>query len=399
MSARRIAVVVQRYGEEVNGGAELHARWLAEHLTRLADVHVITTCAIDYHTWENAYPPGESELNGVRIHRFLVDALRKPDLPRQTAALFHTNHTLFDELQWMKDQGPYSSGLLDYVREAYLYFDLYIFVTYLYPPTFFGLPLVSDKAVLVPTAHDEPYLRLPMFRPLFHLPQVIVYNTEPERQLVNGIMRNDHVPQVVAGVGINVPSDVDATRFREKFGIDGPFMVYVGRVDESKNVPELVRYFTRFRDEADRDLRLVLIGKVNIELPARPDLVPLGFVSEQDKFDAIRAADVLVMPSLYESLSMVALEAWLMETPVLLNGRCDVLKYQCRQSNGGLYYHTYDEFAIALRTLLHDPALRARLGRQGRAFVAARYDWDIVVAKYQAILETLSGPVPTERHA
>jgi glycosyltransferase involved in cell wall biosynthesis len=261
------------------------------------------------------------------------------------------------------------------------------------------LPLVSDKAILIPNAHDEPYLRLPIYRALFHMPQAIVYNTEPEKRLVNQVMGNHYVPQVVAGVGINVPEDVSAARFRQKYRIDGPFVLYVGRVDSSKNVPELVDYFTRFRDETGRDLKLALIGKANMPLPERPDVLPLGFVTEEDKFDAIRAADVLMMPSLYESLSMVALEAWLMETPTLLNGRCEVLKFQCRRSNGGLYYYTYDEFAAALTVLLDNPGLRAQLGRQGRSFVAANYDWDIVMAKFQAVLETLTTKNLPEHHA
>ncbi len=394
---KRIALVVQRYGEEVNGGAELHARWLAERLTRMADVHVITTCAVDYHTWDNVYPAGESELNGVCVHRFKVDGPRKPGFDLQTAELFKTDHSLFDELQWMKDQGPYSTDLFDFLRAAYDAFDLFIFVTYLYPPTFFGLPLVSDKAVLVPTAHDEPYLRMPVFRPLFHLPQVIVYNTEPEKRLVNHITHNHHVPQIVAGVGINVPEDVSAARFREKFKLSDPFILYVGRVDSSKNVPELLDHFTRFRDETGQDTKLVLIGKSNLALPERPDIVPLGFVTEEDKFDAIRAADVLVMPSLYESLSMVAMEAWLMEVPTLVNGRCEVLKYQSHRSNGGLYYYTYEEFATALKLMLDRAELRARLGRQGHDFVAANYSWDIVMAKYRAVLDTLTQAPAVER--
>jgi glycosyltransferase involved in cell wall biosynthesis len=390
LSRKRIAVVVQRYGEEVNGGAELHARWLAERLTALAEVHAITTCAVDYHTWENAYPPGETLLNGVRVHRFRVDAPRKPDFQEQTVALLKNRHSIFKEVQWVKDQGPYSTGLLTHLREAYNDIDLFIFVTYLYPPAFFGLPLVSDKAVLVPTAHDEPYLRFPAFRSLFHLPQAIIYNTEPEKQLVNEITQNDYIPQIVAGVGVNTPADVSAERFRQRYGVDRRFLVYVGRVDEAKNVPELLDFFMRYRADTGEDLKLVLIGKANMSLPVRDDIVSLGFIPEEDKFDAIRAAEALMMPSLYESLSMVALEAWLMETPTLLNGRCDVLKYQCRQSNAGLYYFTYDEFVMTLNRLLGDPELRAQLGRQGKAFVAARYDWDIVMAKYRAIVETLT---------
>ncbi len=290
----------------------------------------------------------------------------------------------------MKEQGPYSSDLLNYVYDSYDEYDLYIFVTYLYPPVFFGLPLVSDKAVLIPNAHDEPYLHLPIIRSLFHLPQMIIYNTVPEKLLVNRVMHNHYVPQIVAGVGVDVPADVSAARFREKYGIDGRFILYVGRVEESKNVPELFDHFIRFREETGADLKLLLIGKVKVYVPDRPDIVPLGFVSEEDKFDAISAADVLVMPSLFESLSIVAMEAWLMETPTLLNGRCEVLEYQSRQSNGGLYYYSYEEFASALTMLLDHDDLRAQLGRQGRAFVTANYSWDVILAKYRAVLDTLT---------
>jgi glycosyltransferase involved in cell wall biosynthesis len=397
LEGKRVALVVQRYGEEVNGGAEMLARWLAERLAKMIETHVITTCALDYHTWDNVYAPGESVLNGVRVLRFAVDEPRHPDFARRTVALFEEARTLFDEYQWMKDQGPYSTDLFNYIHEARDFFDLFIFVTYLYPPTFFGLPQVSDKAILIPNAHDEPYLRLPIMRSLFHMPQMIVYNTETEKSLVNSVMHNHYVPQTVAGVGINVPDNVSAERFRQKYRIDGSFVVYVGRVDSAKNVPELLDQFARFRDETGRDTKLVLIGKSSLELPARADIIPLGFVSEEDKFDAICAADVLLMPSLYESLSLVAMEAWLMGVPTLVNAQCEVLKSQTRRSNGGLYYYSYDEFAGGLQRLLDDAALRAQLGRQGRAFVAANYSWEVIMAKYRAILETLI-PRPVARH-
>lgn len=385
----RVAIVVQRYGEEVNGGAELHARWLAEHLLKLSDVDVITTCAVDYNTWANIYPAGESDLNGVHVHRFPVDSLRVADMKKRTAAILLQDHTLFDELRWVKDQGPYSTSMLDFIRQAYDNYDFYIFFTYLYPPTFFGLPLVSDKAILVPTAHEEPYIELAAFRGLFHLPQVIVYNTEPEMMHVNRVTQNHQVPGVVAGIGINVPNEVNGQRFRNEIELNDDFILYVGRVDESKNVPQLLDFFSRFQLEQERNLKLVLMGRVNMPLPDHPDILSLGFVTEQEKFDALQAASVLVVPSIYESLSMISLEAWLAETPVLVNGQCTVLKYQCRQSNGGLYYHTYEEFSQTLSALLDDPSLRQRLGRQGREFVTKCYDWDIVVAKYQAVFEVL----------
>lgn len=388
MTQQRVAIVVQRYGEEVSGGAELHARWLAERLLPLAEIHVLTTCAVDYVTWANEYPAKTTLVNGVTVHRFAVDQPRDwAAAQKQTQALLLQEHSLFDEIAWVKAQGPYSTALLTAVRQSYANFDAFIFFTYLYATTYFGLPLVSDKAILVPTAHDEPFLYLPVFRPLFHLPRAIVYNTLTEKGLVNRVTGNHGRAQdIIAGVGVNLPDHVSAERFRQKYQIDGPFLLYVGRIAHGKNVPELLEDFQQFRQHQKDPLKLVLIGKANFDLPTHPDIVPLGFLSEQDKFDALQAASIVVMPSLYESLSMIVLEAWLMGRPVLVNGRCAVLRNQCRRSNGGLYYTSYDEFSAALQQLLSNPSLRQQLGRQGQRFAQTEYHWDTIIHRYKTLL-------------
>jgi glycosyltransferase involved in cell wall biosynthesis len=228
------------------------------------------------------------------------------------------------------------------------------------------------------------------FRPLFHLPRGIIYITEPERRLVQRATQNAYVPGVVAGAGISRPADVSGGRFRAKYGVSDDFALYVGRIHPSKNVPELLDHFERFQDEAagtaNGRLKLILIGKSHIKLPRHPDIIHLGFVSEQDKYDALAAANLLVMPSLFESLSLITLEAWLLGVPVLVNGRCEVLKYQCRQSNGGLYYTSYEEFALALRMLQDSSGLRTALGRQGQAFVQRHYQPDCVLERYRRLL-------------
>ena len=392
MTARRIAIVVQRYGAEVNGGAEQHARWLAESLAAAADVTVLTTCALDYITWADHYPAGESELNGVRICRYPVDAPRDwKKAQRQTHKLMTRRHTLFDQVQWVREQGPYSSPLFEAISRAYRTTDAFIFYTFHYASTYFGLPLVSDKAFLVPTAHDDVFVHLPVFRPLFHLPRGIFYLTEPERALVQRVTRNDAVPSAVTGVGVEVPADISAERFRARYGIDGPFLLYVGRVDESKNVPELLDYFSNYRaSHPDAPLKLVLIGRANLALPDHPDIVHLGFLPDADKYDAIAAAAVVVLPSLYESLSMIILEAWAVGTPVLVNEQCEVVKYQCRQSNGGLYYRSPDEFAASLQLLLGSSPLRRQMGVQGRRFVGQHYRPAVVLQHYIALLDAAS---------
>lgn len=390
MRRPRLAVVVQRYGEEVNGGAELHARWLAEHLKAIGDVHVLTSCAIDV-TWANVYEPGISYLNRVTLHRFPVDEPRSlKNSRKQTKAILMKEHTLFDEIAWVKAQGPYSTPLLEFLQENYTEFDCFIFSTFLYATTYFGLPLMTGKAILIPNAHDDPYIKMPVYRSLFHLPEFIFYHTEAEKDLVQKTVQNGYrIQDKVVGSGINVPSDIEAERFRQKYQIEDNFLLYVGRIDEAKNVPSLVDDFLCFRENYEGALRLVMLGNVYIPLPEHPDILPLGFVSEQDKFDAIQAASIVMMPSLYESLSMIVLESWLVETPVLVNGRCEVLKQQCRHSNGGLYYTQYEEFEAALNCLLGSKTLRQQLGKQGKQFTVQNYNWDYIVQQYATAVNTV----------
>lgn len=390
----RVAFVVQRYGLEVNGGAELHCRWVAEHLVPYAEVHVFTTCAQDYVLWKNAYPPGDTELNGVHVHRFPVDSSRRPRrFARASETILTQSHPYLDEWVWMKEQGPVSHSLLEAIEHRRGEFDVFIFFTYLYATTYYGIQLVPDKAMLVPTAHDEPTLYLPIFRSVFHLPKHILYNTRTERSLVQSVFHNEAVPSTVVGTGIEVPERVDAQSFRRKYKIEDDFTLYIGRLDESKNLAELFAHFERYRESMNSDLKLILLGRGPFVVPERDAVVPLGFVSEEDKFNALAACSVLLLPSRYESLSMVVLEAWLMRKPVLVNGSCEVLREQCLRSNGGLYYRTYQEFAIALDLLMRNEQLRDQLGQQGQEFATTEYDWNTIESKYlRAIARYLGVP-------
>jgi glycosyltransferase involved in cell wall biosynthesis len=133
----------------------------------------------------------------------------------------------------------------------------------------------------------------------------------------------------------------------------------------------------------------VLIGRGPVQIPSHPAIVPLGFVSEQDKFDALTAAELLIAPSLYESLSMTVLEAWLMGKPVLVNGHCEVLREQCLRSNGGLSYRNFDEFANALDLLVRRSSLGSVLGKQGQRFARDNYAWSTIERKYLIAIERL----------
>ncbi len=386
----KIAFVVDRYGIEVSGGAELHCRWIAEHLAKHHDVSVITTCALNYMDWGNHYPAGMDVVNGIPVHRFSVLGERDLEAFSEASQLvFHQPHSEADELRWLDLQGPRVPDLVSHIEANANEYDIFIFFTYLYYTTFYGLPVVKEKSLLVPTAHDELPIRLTVFRRLFSQPRFIICNTPTEREFVHRMMGNSHVPSAVVGTGIDRPPKVDAEAFRRKYGILGDFILYVGRINGMKGCLELLDRFLRYRADTQSNLKLLLVGKSEIDLPKIESVVQLGFLSEEEKSAAIQASSVVMVPSRYESLSMIALEAWLSERPVLVNGNCHVLRDMCIRSNGGLYYTCYDEFRGLLTLLLGDAELRAVLGGNGRRFVEASYDWTVVEKKYLEIIEGL----------
>ena len=386
----KLAVVVQRYGADLNGGAELHARYIAERLAAHAEVEVLTTCARDYITWRNEWPAGADRVNGLTVRRFPVSRERDPaDFGRRSDHVFDETHSLGDELRWLRSEGPTSPALVTYLRRDAVSYDYCIFFSYRYYLTYHGIRSVADRAVLVPTAERDPALGLGIFEPIFRGVRAIMYNSHEERALIQGVSQNTAVPGVVVGVGSEIPEDRRAARFRERTGIAARFAIYIGRIDENKGCGELFAHFRRYAAGSQRRLRLVLIGNPVMPVPAHPRIHHLGFVSDEEKFDALAAADVLIMPSYLESLSIVTLEAWALGVPVLVNGVCDVLRGQAIRSNAGLYYEGYEEFAEALHTLESNQGLRQAFGTNGRAYFQQHYTWPVIEGKYLDMLDRL----------
>lgn len=388
----KLAFVVQRYGIEVNGGAEYHCRLLAEHLSNYYDVEVITTCAKDYITWKNEYSKEKDIINNVIVWRCPVDYPRNiHKFGELSEKIFKNYHSIEDEINWIKLQGPYSTKLLNFIKDKKDEYDYFIFFTYLYFPTVYGLHLIKDKAIFIPTAHDEPPIYLSIFEHIFKMPKAIVYNTEEEKKFVNLRFKNEDIVSDIVGVGIQKIENIDGENFRIRYNIHKihKFIIYIGRIDESKGCRELIQYFMRFKEETRSDVKLILIGKVVMKVPKYSDIIMPGFISEQDKYSAIGASELLVSPSRYESLSMVINEAWACNKAVLVNGNCEVLKGQCTKSNGGLYYINYEQFRDRLNMLLNNQKFRDRLGQNGREYVHKNYEWSVIEKKYIKLLERL----------
>jgi glycosyltransferase involved in cell wall biosynthesis len=392
---RRVALVVQRYGIEVNGGAELLCRMIAERLARRHHIEVLTTCAVDYLTWRNEYAPGPSELNGVPVRRFPVSIPRDvKEFSRYSAWLFGNPHTAADERHWVDLQGPDPGALAAYLDAHGSGYDAFIFFTYLYATTRLVLPLVADRALLVPTAHDEPPIYLGIYDELFHLPRRLLMSTPEERDFVERRFCLDGSASEMVGVGVDPwkdpPADAVWSGIRERTA-GAPLITYIGRIDESKGCAEMMAYFRRYRDDRPASrVVLVLIGKPAMPVPQHPAILRAGFVSEETKRNALRDSRVILAPSPYESLSLVALEAWMAGKPLLANGRCAVLRGQCSRSNGGLWYTDYEEFRACLDLLLEDDGLSSALAGQGRAYTTANYSWPRVEERYDELIEAVA---------
>jgi len=409
----KIGIVVQRYGTEILGGSEYHCRLIAERLSERHDVEVLTTCARDYVTWKNEYPEGTDRVRGVTVRRFASARVRDIEaFNRYSNWIFTHAHSRQDEAEWLKQQGPWCPALQEHLERHHEAYDALVFFTYLYAPTVLGLQVDPGRSLLVPTAHDEPAIHLDLYKEAFSLPAAIAYNTDVERKFLTSRFSVRAIAEETVGCGVDLlgssdrpgqgdeapdeatPDDVDDGRrhlsargavFRRRHRLHGPFVLYGGRIDPGKGCEELIEYFSSYVAEGG-EASLVLMGVKLMPLPEERFIRFAGRLSDDERLQALEAATVVVVPSPYESLSLLALESFAVGTPVLANARSDVLVDHSVRSNAGLYYADRDEFIECLRLLLSDQRLRQAMGRNGRAYVRRHYRWDVIMDKYERML-------------
>ena len=420
----RIAFIVQRYGTEILGGPEYACRLTAERLAERHDVDVLTTCARDNATWRNEYAEGADRVRGVTVRRFANSQARDiAEFARYSDWIVQQPHTAAEEMDWLKRQGPWSPGLLEYLKRHHKQYEALIFYDFLYAPTVLGLQIDPNRSILIPAAHDIPLIHLDIYRDVFRLPRAIGYLSEPERRFVAQRFDRNAAIEETIGCGVDLPphhaypktaGTVDPTAasdtppadgdeaggdggrfpshvtsrgasFKRRHRIHGPFALYGGRIDPGKGCEELIEYFSTYV-AAGGDTSLVLMGLKLMPLPEEPFINFAGMLSEQERLHALEAATVVVCPSPYESLSLIALEALAVGTPILCNARSDVLVDHCLRSNGGLFYRDRDEFVECMTLLVSDERLRAAMGRSGREYVRRNYRWDIVLGKLDRMI-------------
>ena len=378
----KIAIVVMRYGEDIVGGAEYHARMIAEHLKQYYQIDILTTCAKSYHTWANEYPEKIETLNGIRVLRFKNSKIR--DVNKVVAIeekIFYNHHTKNDELDWINENGPKSPGLIQYIRDHYDDYHIFIFFTFRYYTSYFGIQAAKEKAFLVPEAENDPALKLSTTQELFQTVKGIFYNVPEERALILNRVKFDENEKKwdIIGCGIPIPEK----RSNQKFEKLKPYMLYLGRIEGSKGCYQLFEYYQRLLKENSSLPDLVLAGSDFIPIPKHKKIKYIGFVTESEKEALLTNAEILIMPSPYESLSLVTLEAMAGGVPVLVNGDCDVLKGHCVRSNAGLWYQNYEEFKECILFLLGESNVGRSMGICGKKYIEDNYSWDIITGKYR----------------
>jgi glycosyltransferase involved in cell wall biosynthesis len=384
----KLAFVTPRYGTEVIGGAETAARMLAERLCVRPDweVEILTSCALDHLTWENTEPAGTSVLNGVTVRRFPTASPRTLDYFDLDSKLrvAPETATLAQSRKWVALNGPMCPGLVDAVAQSDA--DVIACYPYLFATTVDAIAVADVPVVLHPAAHDEPALYLSAFRRAFQHIDGLVYHTRAERDLMEHVFHIGARPQVVLGLGVSDPGGAGRPG-GEILGIgDRPYLCYLGRVDEHKGCGMLADYFAEYKERHPGDLALAFVGPVSAKAPDHPDIVVTGTISEEDKWDVLADAQVMVNPSAYESFSLVVLEAWTLGVPVLVNGACAATMEHCTRSGGGLWFDSYRSFEGAVERLVGDAGLRAALGEAGNRYTARHYLWPGIIDRYTAFL-------------
>ncbi len=387
----KVAFICPWYGPDIPGGAEAEARRTVENLSqRGIPVEVWTTCVHDFEgDWShNDYPAGDYQVNGVLVKRFPASP-RNGELFATLNRRILSGETLSREEEDLFFQHMINSPLLyQHIRNQGMGYLLF-FIPYLFSTTYYGARLYPERSFIIPCLHDEGYARMGLLKELFHRVRGLIFHTQFEINLGRELYFLTEAQSHLFGEGIDTEIQSDAERFRIKYQIKAPFLLYAGRRDSGKNTPLLMNYFALFKKRHSSDLKLVLIGNLPVQIPlaGRQDILDFGFVPKQDKYDAYDGAVLFCQPSVMESFSIVIMESWLCGTPVLVNGRCPVTVEHCQKSRGGLYFNNYLEFEECLLKILDHPEMAREMARNGREYCLSHFNWELISRKYITLIQ------------
>ncbi|MFN2122821.1 MAG: glycosyltransferase family 4 protein [Candidatus Promineifilaceae bacterium] len=377
----RIAFILARYGRSVIGGAEVLARGLVREAVKQDwEVEVWTTCAVDYTTWSNELPSGMAIEEGVPVRRFPVDEWHATEHHTLNQRLLQGNYrdSTF-QYDWVSS-GPHSMELNQYVMRNAGDFDAIVTMPYLNSIPFDAAWLAGDNVVLVPCLHNEPTAYLEPFRLLLETVSGVIFISPEEAGFALDNLGISIDRSAVIGSGAEFEASCDP-----KSDKGPPYLLYVGRLDQGKNVSLLYDFVSRYAEEGG-DLKLVVAGNGPRKPPDRPEFIYLGPVSDEEKNRLYGESLALCQPSSNESFSLVIMESWLARRPVLVYAGCDVTQGHVRRSKGGLWFDNYQEFIGAVEWLKQHETAAARMGHNGYRYVSENFTWQRIFDKFARTL-------------
>lgn len=392
---RKIGFVIPWYGENIPGGAENAFRDVTTQLYRDGvELEIITTCVEKFNSdWSyNFHKPGLTKNSlGIPVRRFEADK-------RDTAAFDKINGkicggeaiTREEEEVFMREMVN-SKAMYEYLEKHEAEYEAFVGIPYMFGPVYQTALRFPEKTLLIPCFHDEGYAYMTVFQECFSKVAGMFFNARPEAELAKRLYGLDGVIQCTAGLGMDVDISGDGERFRKTFQISEPFMLYAGRKDKLKNVDTLLSFFRQYKRRNPGPFKLVLIGGGELEIPkdAEKEILDLGFVSIQDKYNAYKAAEILCQPSHNESFSYVIMESWLMERPVLVHEDCAVTKNFVQEAGGGLYFKSYEDFEGCVNYFRLNKKKADQMGENGRSFVMEHFRWEVVLQKYRNVFREI----------
>jgi glycosyltransferase involved in cell wall biosynthesis len=393
----RLAIVTPWYGRELIGGAERLAWELAHALVRNgAEVDVLATCCRSFlDDWAANYHKSgvTQDGSGVVLRRFPVDTRDRVAFNRANTVLttmprigLRGDRTLLDAIQTRAfvNENINSAGLLAHLRERGASYDAVIFVPYLYGPTLAGVPLVADRAFLIPCVHDESYAYLEPVRAVFAAAKGVLFNSVGEEETATtiygpGMLGKSRVIGHAVEPVPPPPAPITVGAFAPH---RSRYVLYLGRQDQSKNIDFLIEAFRAFRERrVATSLQLVLAGPRGAAHNG-DGILDLGAVSEASKAALLTYARALAQPSMHESFSRALYEAWYARRPVLVHGECRATARAVEDAGGGWIGSTLEEWVRMFAAVdeSSDEAVDA-LGERGWAAALDNGTWDVVARR------------------
>lgn len=416
MGKPKIVFVSSRYGLEVCGGGELHARMLAERLTDCYDVEVLSTTSLASGKGDNFYTDGVQTLNGVTVRRFAalagypnwtetqgIDYWRGATLRRKLYTswflrplnkLFPTwRYNLEKELELISNTDTllYSPELIEYLKENHRQYSVIFTINCIMTNTIFASMVAPGKTILIPLIHKEMYRYFSSAAMTVKSVACLAFNTTEEKRFFTKVYGNKLPLNSIVAVSIELPDGVPAEDVIKKYNLPQNYILYLGRIHKLK-ITNLLSDFIKYKQQTDDDVKLVMAGSFDCDrdlLPASDDIIYTGFITDQEKISLISNSLLLVNASRLESLSLLMLEGMAMGKAVLVNGDCSVLKAHCKDSGCNKMYYNRRNFIERLSMLISDEELREEYGRKGREYFERNYSWEKVMARLHKVIDTV----------